>query len=147
VTGLGPGDANCPEGGAEIADGSGDIAYACTGATGPAAPSGPTCSAPGPGANLVGCNLSGDTLTDVNLSGANLTGADLQDANLTGADLEGANLVFTILVGADLTDVNFDGANLTGASIEETTVTGDTWDLTTCPDGGPSSNQAPPSCV
>jgi Collagen triple helix repeat (20 copies) len=36
VTSLASGDSNCPNGGAEVTDGAGDTAYACTGPTGPA---------------------------------------------------------------------------------------------------------------
>jgi hypothetical protein len=35
VTSLASGDTNCPNGGAQVTDGSGDTAYACNGATGP----------------------------------------------------------------------------------------------------------------
>ena len=36
VTSLASGNSNCPNGGAEVIDGAGNTAYACTGATGPA---------------------------------------------------------------------------------------------------------------
>jgi hypothetical protein len=42
VAALATGDANCPNGGASITDGNGDVAYACNGATGPAGPAGTT---------------------------------------------------------------------------------------------------------
>lgn len=38
VTPLPPGNANCANGGASVADGNGNTAYACTGATGPTGP-------------------------------------------------------------------------------------------------------------
>ena len=42
VTSLASGDSNCPNGGAQVTDGSGDTAYACTGATGPTGATGDT---------------------------------------------------------------------------------------------------------
>jgi uncharacterized protein YjbI with pentapeptide repeats len=59
----------------------------------------------GPGANLMGANLTGANLSGVDLVGANLKGADLSGANLAQADLsgatvEGATLDGTVLAGA-----------------------------------------------
>ena len=46
----------------------------------------------GPGADLVGANLSDANLTGADLAGADLTGANLSETNLTDADFTGADL-------------------------------------------------------
>jgi uncharacterized protein YjbI with pentapeptide repeats len=61
----------------------------------------------GPGANLIGANLSNASLNRANLIGANLSNAslnraDLRSTNITGADLTGANLRSANLTGANL---------------------------------------------
>ncbi len=73
VAALATGNASCPNGGASIADGSGDVAYACNGAPGPEVlayggvnDNGVTCSFfIGPsGANATDLTASFDTLAD-----------------------------------------------------------------------------------
>jgi hypothetical protein len=56
VTSLPTGDANCPNGGAQLADSAGDVAYVCSGAPGPTGPQGPQGPA-GPN----GININGGT--------------------------------------------------------------------------------------
>ena len=68
----------------------------------------PPC-VPGPDRSLVGCDFSGDNLTNADLTNADLTNADLTNADLTNADLTNAILVSAILTGARLS-----GADLTG---------------------------------
>ena len=70
----------------------------------------------GPGATLVGADLSGEDLSDVgplgmaaDLSGADLSGANLGNTNLGGVDLTGANLTGALLNNADLTSANLTG--------------------------------------
>ena len=55
-----------------------------------AAPAGAASCAPGPGADLIGCNFADANLSNADLSGANLATADLSGANLTSANLSGA---------------------------------------------------------
>jgi hypothetical protein len=79
VTALTSGsNSNCPNGGAEIADGNTppDVAYACNGATGPQGPAGPTGPAgPAGGSSLDGLNgapcNNGQGETLVSYSGTN----------------------------------------------------------------------------
>jgi hypothetical protein len=80
------------------------------------------CANPGPGQNLVQCNLAGENLSGVNLRGANLVGANLSLANLSGAKLIGANLAGANLTGATLSGskTNLEGANLKGANLTNT---------------------------
>jgi uncharacterized protein YjbI with pentapeptide repeats len=78
------------------------------------------CTARGPGAVLLACNLSGAGLADTNLELALLHGATLTSAHLRGAALSGATL---------------SGANLTGAALSGATLSG-AWFLNTiCPSG------------
>jgi uncharacterized protein YjbI with pentapeptide repeats len=69
--------------------------------------------APGPGADLQGCDLKN----------ANLFGADLTGANLAGADLTGANLTAARLANADLTGATLASAALDGAFLDGATLT------------------------
>ncbi len=74
----------------------------------------------GPGAHLVGMDLSGRDLsgadlTDADLSGADLTGARLVRADLRGATLFGATLARTHLLGADLAGADLTQAQARGA--------------------------------
>ena len=59
----------------------------------------------GPGADLMGRNLSRRRLCGADLRGAYLIGADLRESDLAAADL----------LGADLRDAGFEGADLSGA--------------------------------
>ncbi|WP_431279340.1 pentapeptide repeat-containing protein [Leifsonia poae] len=56
----------------------------------------------GPGADLLGTNLSGLDLRGAELRGALLIAADLHDADLSGTELIGADLRDANLAGADL---------------------------------------------
>ncbi len=104
-----------------------------------------TCQV-GPGAYLVGCDLSYAELEGVNLKGANLQGTNLEEAKLSrvssggitgtpsalpthwmltagyligpGASLEGASLADANLQGAELYEANLARANLEGADLE-----------------------------
>jgi hypothetical protein len=74
VTSLSTGNSNCPNGGAQVTDGSGNTAYACTGttgptgtagATGPAGPAGATgpTGATGPAGPSGTSGIDGGTIT------------------------------------------------------------------------------------
>jgi hypothetical protein len=109
VAALATGNANCPNGGTQITDGSGDVAYACNGANGPAGTAdldtgyvtldivNSTCtldSADGPDAAsltvtyvsyytlLAGCEIEGFA-EDVTVM-ASVTDADIPDGNQAG---------------------------------------------------------------
>ncbi len=122
------------------------------GAAGPASPSGPTCSNPGPGANLVECAFYAYQLNTLDLTGANLSGANMASlfeafhTNFTGANLTGANLENMYTQG-----MNLSGANLTNADFQYAwgggdNVQGAIWNDTTCPDGTNSNNDGD-TCV
>jgi uncharacterized protein YjbI with pentapeptide repeats len=68
--------------------------------------------APGPGADLQGCDLR-----NANLFGGDLTGANLAGADLTGATLTAARLANADLTGATLASAALDGAFLDGATL------------------------------
>ena len=68
----------------------------------------PPC-VPGPDRSLVGCDFSGDYLTNANLTNANLTNANLTNAILVSAILTGARLSGVDLRTADLTGVRSGG--------------------------------------
>jgi uncharacterized protein YjbI with pentapeptide repeats len=83
----------------------------------------------GPGANLVGVDLSGDNLDNADLNNANLTDSDLAGASLTNSAISGTNLTDSNLTnvdfsGAILSDANLSGATLTGADLEFTDLFG-----------------------
>ncbi len=71
----------------------------------------------GPGAQLSGCDLSGENLAGQDLRRANLSGAVLEGANLRNAVLAGANLTGADLRSAAVARTNLDGANLTRADL------------------------------
>ena len=71
----------------------------------------------GPGAQLSGCDLSGENLAGQDLRRANLSGADLEGANLRNAVLAGANLTGADLRNAAVARTNLDDANLTKADL------------------------------
>lgn len=92
------------------------------------------CDLRGPGAVLVGCDLSGRDLSGADLAGGDLRGADLTEAKLVGAVLSRARLDEARLTGADLGKANLtkahlegaflDRADLAGANLEEAVLTG-----------------------
>jgi uncharacterized protein YjbI with pentapeptide repeats len=96
--------------------------------------------APGPAADLQGCNLTGANLFGADLTGANLAGADLTGANLTAARLSNADLTGATLASADLDGAFLDGATLT--MVRSGGITGSpmalpaNWVLATSPAGG-----------
>jgi len=69
--------------------------------------------APGPGADLPGCDLRSANLFGADLTGANLAGADLTGATLTAARLSDADLTGATLASAALDGTFLDGATLT----------------------------------
>jgi hypothetical protein len=74
------------------------------------------------GANLIGANLSEDSLGWVRISSSalsrtNLSEADLSSANLSGVRLFDANLIGADLIGADLSGADLSSANLSGANL------------------------------
>lgn len=66
----------------------------------------------GPGAQLIGEDLSGRDLSNMDLSGADLSDAILEGTQLKNATLCGCNLEGAQLVGADLSGADLSGANL-----------------------------------
>jgi uncharacterized protein YjbI with pentapeptide repeats len=76
---------------------------------------------PGPGANLVDRDFTGQDLSGMDLSNAKLDGAILTRANLTAANLRGASLRATVLFKADLTEADLSGADLTRANLAHAT--------------------------
>jgi hypothetical protein len=81
------------------------------------------------GADLRGCDFSGQTLTKRDLSscilhGACLQGADLRDTVLDGADLGGACLRDANLAHASLRGVSLKDATLCGANLSRTNLSG-----------------------
>jgi Calx-beta domain/Pentapeptide repeats (8 copies) len=78
----------------------------------------------GPGANLVGCDLSGETIADADLTGADLTDADLTGARLGNVDLSGATLDSANLSATIITGSTFDDASAVGVVLDEATVVG-----------------------
>jgi uncharacterized protein YjbI with pentapeptide repeats len=73
----------------------------------------------GPGANLVGIDLSFRVIIGVNLMGANLRRVNLEESNLEGANLEGANLKIVNLYKANLTDANLNESSLKQSNLSE----------------------------
>jgi uncharacterized protein YjbI with pentapeptide repeats len=71
------------------------------------APRGPRVNRVGPGADLMGANLSGADLRAVSLRGAYLIAADLSRADLRLADVIGVDLRDADLCGADLSTALF----------------------------------------
>jgi len=68
----------------------------------------------GPGASLVGVDLSGCDLAGVDLSAANLVGVNFSNCNLKNVDFTSANLVGAVFSGADTDGAVFDFANMVG---------------------------------
>lgn len=85
------------------------------------------CSSPGSGANLNGCDFTGDDFANADLHGSAMKGTIFRDADLRGADLHGSNAKGAIFRNADLcgaklyssalANANFNGANLRGADL------------------------------
>ena len=67
--------------------------------------------------NLVGVDLTGQTMEGVDLRRAVLMHAKLDRANLAGANLRETNLQHASMDRATLTDVNLIGASLASASL------------------------------
>jgi len=65
------------------------------------------------GANVAGCDLSGNTY-----DGDDLTRANISRTQLVGASFVGANLTRANLSGANVTDADFSGATITGANMK-----------------------------
>ncbi len=88
----------------------------------------------GPGARLIGHDLSGQDLSNLDLSGADLSGADLTGAKLInttlvgaklfGSTLDGAHLLGADLTKADLTEAKASGAILGGVKLDDATLFG-----------------------
>jgi hypothetical protein len=93
----------------------------------------PGCSAPRAGANLAGCNFSGQYLVDRDLHGITARGADFSQANLCGTDLHGASFA-----GSNLTL-----ANLRGATVGNVDLSNAVFCQSTMPDGSINDSDCP----
>jgi hypothetical protein len=93
-----------------------------------------TCTKPGPGKNLDGCDYSGQDLAGKNLNSSSLRGtlfiktilrgANLGAVNAKGASFRTANLCGAKLASSTLTNADFRGANLTQADLHASGCTG-----------------------
>jgi len=72
---------------------------------------------PGPGANLLDRDFTGQDLSGIDLSNAKLDGAIFTRTNLTAANLRGATLRGAVLFKTNLTDADLSGADLTRANL------------------------------
>lgn len=76
----------------------------------------------GPGADLIGEDLSGANFSGLKLINTYLLDANLSGANLTGADLSFGDLFNANLAGADFTGADLNTADLVRATYDEFTI-------------------------
>lgn len=80
--------------------------------------------------NCMGANLIGFNLTEESLAGMVLVEANLRDANLTNVDLQTADLSGAILASANLSNADLSRAVLIGADLTRADLAGATLDRT-----------------
>ena len=90
----------------------------------PDPPPSTSCSNFVPNADLSGCDLTGQDLSDTDLSGAKFTEAILVDADLTGTTLTSADFSDADLSGADLSEADFRHAKFKDANLDRVLVAG-----------------------
>ena len=103
----------------------------------------------GPGADLLGQDLSGLDLSGADLAGAGIYYTDFTGDNLMGADLTGASGDDANFTNADLTNANFTNADLYADTFTGATLTAVTWSNTECPDvsNSDTNGSSPDSCI